>query len=60
MNNKFQNSSNDLSLEKVLNVTHVVGYRETAEQINVQICNNLPVEKEKYLISYSKDIINGK
>src|SRR5688572_18645638 len=40
-------------------MTHVVGYRETAEQINVQICNTLPVEDEKYLISYSKDIING-
>ena len=56
---KFQHSSNDLSLKKVLNMTHVVGYRETAEQINVEICNTLPDEDEKYLISYSKDIING-
>jgi PIF1-like helicase/Helitron helicase-like domain at N-terminus len=59
LNKKFQNSSTDLSLEKVLNTTHIVGFRETAEQINVQICNTLPIENEKYLISYSKDIING-
>ena len=59
LNEKFQNSSTDLSLEKVLNTTYVVGYRETAEQINVQICNTLPVKDGKYLISYSKDIING-
>ena len=60
LNKKFQNNSNDLLLEKVLNTTHVIGYKETAEQINTQICNTLPVENEKYLISYSKDIINGK
>ena len=37
-----------------------MGYRETAEQINVQICNTLPIQNDKYLISYAKDIINGK
>lgn len=59
LNKKFQESSNNLSLEDALSTTHIVGYRETAEQINVQICNTLPIENEKYLISYSKDIING-
>ncbi|GES90273.1 Pif1-like helicase domain-containing protein [Rhizophagus clarus] len=57
---KFQDSSNNLSLENVLNTTHIVSYRETAEQINTQICNTLPVENDKFLISYSKDLINGK
>ena len=47
-------------MEKVLNTTHIVGYKETAEQINIQICNTLPIQNEKYLISYAKDIINGK
>ena len=59
LNKKFQKSSNNLSLESTLDTTHIVGYRETAEQTNVQICNTLPIENNKYLISYSKDIING-
>jgi len=59
LNKKFQESSTNLSLESVLDTTHIVGYKETAEQINIQICNTLPIENDKYLISYSKDIING-
>ena len=58
-NNEIIEIGTDLSLEKILNMTHIIGFRETAEQINVQICNTLPIENEKYLISYSKDIING-
>uniref|UniRef100_U9TC82 Uncharacterized protein n=1 Tax=Rhizophagus irregularis (strain DAOM 181602 / DAOM 197198 / MUCL 43194) TaxID=747089 RepID=U9TC82_RHIID len=42
----------------LLDITHIVGYREIAEQINFQIYNTLPIEIEKYLLSHSKDIIN--
>ena len=52
LNENFQSSSSSLSIKDVLNTTHVVGYRETAEQINTQICNILPIENNKYLISY--------
>ena len=31
-----------------------------ASQINQTICNMLPIKEEKYLISNSIDIINGK
>ncbi|CAG8761764.1 11534_t:CDS:2, partial [Rhizophagus irregularis] len=44
--------------EMLLDITHIVGYREIAEQINFQIYNTLPIEIEKYLLSHSKDIIN--
>ena len=39
--------------------THIVGLRETAEQINRTICNALPVENDKFLISEAIDFING-
>jgi ATP-dependent exoDNAse (exonuclease V) alpha subunit len=62
LQNKFNQTiaSVDSSLEKVLNTTHIVGYKEMAGQINQTICSMLPISDEKYLISNSIDIINGK
>ena len=47
------------SLDIMLASTHIVGLRETAEQINRTICNALPVENDKFLISEAIDFING-
>ena len=53
-------TSSDNDLEKLLNITHIVGYKEMAKQINQMICSMLPIRNNKYLISNSIDIINGK
>ncbi|GBB97346.1 hypothetical protein RclHR1_29720001 [Rhizophagus clarus] len=39
---------------------NILYQKETAEQINTQICNTLSVKNDKFLILYSKDLINGK
>ena len=57
--NETINTPND-NLEKLLNTTHIVGYKEIAKQINQITCSMLPMINEKHLISNSIDIINGK
>ena len=47
------------SLDILLSTTHIVGYRESAEQINQIICNALPVEDEKSFVSKALDFQNG-
>ena len=42
-----------------LNTTNIVGFRETAQQINRMVCNILPVPDEKFLIFQSTDIIDS-
>ena len=45
--------------DTLLNTTNIVGFRETAQQVNRMICNMLPVSNEKFLISQSTDIIDS-
>src|ERR1043165_4382189 len=47
--------SNDI----LLNTTYIVGFKETAEQINRMICNILPVPDNKFLISQAIDIVDS-
>ncbi|GES75098.1 Pif1-like helicase domain-containing protein [Rhizophagus clarus] len=46
-------------LHIALNTTNIVGYKEAANRINNTICNMLPVNENKFLISEAVDIING-
>jgi hypothetical protein len=46
-------------IEKVLNITNIVGFKKTAERINNLICEKLPTSENKFLISKSIDTING-
>ena len=39
--------------------THIVGFRENAQQINRMICNILPVPDGKFLISQALDSVNS-
>jgi hypothetical protein len=43
------------SLDNILLTTHIVAHRQTADQINWTICNNLPVESDKFMISNALD-----
>ncbi|GES90087.1 Pif1-like helicase domain-containing protein [Rhizophagus clarus] len=43
----------------LLNTTHIVGFRENAQQINRMICNLLPVSENKFLISQATDFVNS-
>lgn len=47
------------SLDSLLTTTHIVPHRQTADQINRLVCNNLPVENNKFLISAAVDFQNG-
>jgi hypothetical protein len=46
-------------LNVALNITNIVGYKQTANRINNIICNMLPVNEDKFLISSAIDFING-
>jgi hypothetical protein len=46
-------------LHSALNTTNIVGYKETANRINNTICNMLPINQDKFLISPAIDLING-
>ena len=46
-------------LDTMLNITNIVGYKQTADQINRTICNMLPVNENKFLFSSAIDFING-
>lgn len=51
--------TNHSTIDTLLNTTHIVGFRETAHQINRMICNMLPVPNNKFLISRSIDFVNS-
>ena len=46
-------------LNVALNITNIVGYKWTADHINNMICNMLPVNDDKFLISSAIDFVNG-
>ena len=48
----------EVLLNTLLNTTHIVGFKENAELINRTICNSLPVQEDKFLISQAIDFIN--
>ena len=47
------------TVDTLLNTTHIVGFRENAQQINRMVCNALPVPNNKFLISNSVDFVNS-
>ncbi|CAG8731829.1 10017_t:CDS:2, partial [Rhizophagus irregularis] len=47
------------SLHTTLDITNIVGYKETANRINNMICNMLPINQNKFLINSAVDFING-
>ena len=46
-------------LDAMLTITNIVGYNQTANRINNIICNMLPVNDDKFLISSAIDYINN-
>jgi ATP-dependent DNA helicase PIF1 len=46
-------------INAALNITNIVGYKQTADQINNIICNMLPVTENKFLISSAIDFIDN-
>src|SRR6266480_6508588 len=46
-------------INTALNTTNIVGYKQTANQINNVICNMLPVTENKFLISSAIDFIDN-
>src|SRR5215212_10352113 len=46
-------------LDTMLNITNIVGYKQTADRINRTICNMLPVNENKFLINSAIDYMNG-
>lgn len=46
-------------IDTALNITNIVGYKQTASQINNIICNMLPVTENKFLISLAIDFIDN-
>ena len=46
-------------IDTALNITNIVGFKQTANQINNVICNMLPVNENKFLISSAIDFINN-
>jgi len=46
------------TISTLLDTTHIVGFKENAQQINRMICNMLPVPDNKFLISQAIDIVN--
>ena len=56
---KAGNFNHQQTLDIALNLTNIVGYKQTADRINRVICNMLPVNEDKFLISTATDFING-
>lgn len=46
-------------INTALNTTNIVGYKQTANQINNVICNMLPVTENKFLINSAIDFIDN-
>ena len=47
------------SLPSLITTTHIVSYKQTADQIHRIINNSLPVENDKFMICKALDYING-
>ena len=47
------------AIDTLLNTTHIVGFRENAQQINRMICNMLPVPQNRFLISQASDFVDS-
>lgn len=45
------------TIDTFLNTTHIVGFKETAQQINTSICNLLPVPPNNFLLSQASDFV---
>ena len=52
--------NNNQSSDSLLTTTHIVGYRESSNQINNTICNLLPVNNNKYMLAKSIDFLGRK
>jgi len=46
-------------IHNLLNTTHIVGFRENAQQINRMVCNTLPVPNDQFLISKAIDVVDS-
>ena len=46
-------------LHAMLNITNIVGYKQTAHRINRTICNLLPVNEDKFLLAPAIDYVSG-
>ena len=47
------------SLLSLITTTHIVSYKQTANQLNLTINNALPVENDKFMVCEALDYING-
>ncbi|EXX64059.1 hypothetical protein RirG_146370 [Rhizophagus irregularis DAOM 197198w] len=56
---KENNFDHNKPLNTILNITNIVGYNQTANRINNIICNMLPVNEDKFLISSAIDYIDN-
>ena len=46
-------------LHAMLNITNIVGYKQTAHRINRTVCNLLPVNEDKFLLAPAIDYVGG-
>ena len=46
-------------LDTLLNITHIIGLKETAQKINMTICNMLPISPNNFLLSQASDFVNS-
>jgi len=56
---KHSEYNSEKPIEKILNTANIVSFKNTAEKINNLICEMLPTEVNKFLISESMDYINN-
>jgi len=59
LHRKYMDYEHHRSLDTFLNLTNIVGYKQTADRINRTICNLLPVNEDKFFLSDAIDYING-
>jgi len=58
LRNKYEQFDPNRPIKLLLNTTNIVGYRETADNINRLVCNTLPTIQDKFMISRAIDTIN--
>jgi len=46
-------------IDILLNTTHIVGFKQIAQQINTMVCNTLPISENGFLISQVTDFVNS-
>jgi hypothetical protein len=59
LHQKSMNYNHHQPLDTMLNITNIVGYKQTAHRINRTICNLLPVNEDKFLLVAAIDYIGG-